>query len=412
MHVGVYIFGSVVRVLLICYGIVHDNNPSLDVKFTDVDYTVFTGAARHITLGASPYREPTYKYTPLLALMLTPNVWLHGLFGKVLFCCCDLLVVCAMGALMRKLHPQCGEIVPAKLVTVFWILNPFTMTISSRGNAESVQVLLVLLTLLCVVDRRLVWGGIFYGLSVHYKLYPVIYALPLLLYIGQQQNAGPVSNHQTNRVKRLVQLIRQMLSFDCILFGVVSLLTFLCIGGAMYMSYGDEFIENTYLFHFRREDTQHNFSPYFFILRAAKDKPWLSALKTLAFIPQTLCVVLFGFGYHKQLPLACFLQTFSFVALNKVCTSQYFVWYIGLFPLALPYMSIALGRGCAMLCSWLLGQGVWLYFAYLLEFRKQDVVLHVWFASLFFLGVNLSLLYRFVKSGKEKNVEVAKRKEQ
>jgi len=370
----------------------------MEVKYTDVDYTVFTGAANHVTQGSSPYLEPTYKYTPLLAFLLTPNIWLHILFGKILFCICDIAVIFVMESLLKKTHPTRGETYAAKLVTAFWVLNPFTMTISSRGNAESIQILLVLLTILFVVERKILWAGVFFGLSVHFKLYPVIYALPFLLFIGSQVESETVAPSPKPWLERVTLLAKKLFSLDGILFGVVSLVTFTLLGAAMFSLYGFDFIENTYLFHFRRKDEQHNFSPYFYILRMAKDTQWLSVLKTVAFLPQLFAVAWCGLRYYDKLPLACFLQTLAFVSLNKVCTSQYFIWYIGLFPLALPFMVIPLRKGCAMVSAWLFGQGVWLYLAYLLEFRKQDVALYVWFASLFFLGVNLSLIYRFVGS--------------
>ena len=49
---------------------------------SDVDYDVYSDAALLLLRGASPYLRDTFRYPPLLALLLAPNVVLPS-FGKV-----------------------------------------------------------------------------------------------------------------------------------------------------------------------------------------------------------------------------------------------------------------------------------------------------------------------------------------
>ena len=50
-----------------------------------------TDGALFMARGGSPYDRSTYRYTPLLAAALLPNVSLHRAWGKLLFCGADLL---------------------------------------------------------------------------------------------------------------------------------------------------------------------------------------------------------------------------------------------------------------------------------------------------------------------------------
>ena len=81
--------GIATRLALLAYGELQDR--LLPVKYTDIDYNVFTDAAAFLVKGLSPYDRSTYRYSPLLAWALVPNVLLHPMWGTALFCAADLL---------------------------------------------------------------------------------------------------------------------------------------------------------------------------------------------------------------------------------------------------------------------------------------------------------------------------------
>lgn len=74
---------GVLRVLLILYGEWQDAH--MEVRYTDVDYFVFSDAAELVASGRSPFERSTYRYSPLLAILLVPNSLVHRSWGKFLF---------------------------------------------------------------------------------------------------------------------------------------------------------------------------------------------------------------------------------------------------------------------------------------------------------------------------------------
>jgi phosphatidylinositol glycan class M len=97
-------------------------------------------------------------------------------------------------------------------------------------------------------------------------------------------------------------------------------------------SFGGPFLQETFLYHLSRLDHRHNFSAYFYpyyLSLAPLPRPTSSPLQLLArhplaaFLPQLVLSLGLGLLFGAQdLPYAWLVQTFAFVALNKVCTSQ------------------------------------------------------------------------------------------
>lgn len=402
------------RVGLLLYGEFQD--AYMTVKYTDIDYIVFTDAARYITQGQSPYLRETYRYTPLLAMLLTPNIYLFKSFGKVLFASADLLV----GYIIHRILVLRGMSSKNALkYDALWLLNPMVANISTRGNAESLLGVMVLGTLYLVLTRRYFYSACaLFGLSVHFKIYPVIYAVPLLCLLddnyGHPLDQYPFllwkyqtfrfrllhildsSSDNNSKVKSCLRSVISFLSPLRILFGLTSASVFFILTGLMYQSYGQEFLEHTYLYHVTREDHRHNFSIWFYqmYLGIENTSSWMGLV---AFVPQMALVAIIGIAFGKDIFFACFVQTFLFVSFNKVITSQYFMWYICLFPLILPSSKINFRwKGLILLIAWAAGQGLWLNFAYQLEFLGQNTFLQLWIAGVVFFVINCWIVVELI----------------
>ena len=87
-------------------------------------------------------------------------------------------------------------------------------------------------------------------------------------------------------------------------------------------------------------------------------------------------------------------QTLLFVAANKVCTAQYFLWWLPLLIVVVDDWRIILRP----LRNWVLSCGLWLGVAYGLEFRGLPVHILLWGCSLLFFRANVSLLISAVSA--------------
>ena len=398
------------RASFLVYGLIQDKYSAF--KYTDIDYLVFTDAARYVSQGRSPYLRETYRYTPLLAWILLPTTW-QGFgrtwfsFGKILFATCDVVAGWLLYLILRTQggdsKGKSGEMTEERALKYasVWLLNPMVITISTRGSSEGLLGVMVVAMLWSSMRRRATLTGFFLGLAVHFKIYPFIYAPSLLLYFsspGRQPAASTFSaraQHFFNRDRTVLIL--------------TSFLTFAGLNLAMYAIYGSPFLQHTFLHHLTRIDHRHNFSPYHTLLYASSAASysrtpkssflpsWLPALESLAFLPQlSLSAVLIPLVLTRlHLPSTLLAQTWAFVALNKVCTSQYFLWYLVLLPLYLPYSRFVAKPllGILALGLWAGAQAWWLGEGYRLEFLGESrFVPRLWLAGLGFLAVNMWIL--------------------
>ncbi len=300
------------RLALILYGEVQDR--LLNVKFTDIDYRVFSDASAHVLNGHSPYNRHTYRYTPLLAWLLVPNHILFYSFGKLVFISLDVL----SGWLMCKVLELQGISKRDQIIACsFWLLNPLTAVVSSRGNAESVMAFLLTTCLYALMKDKVFVSALLYGLAVHVKIYPIIYSLPLVLKLGPV----PWVRHPSSRIGFIIKW-EHLINCNRTVFAITSTVTFILLTAMCYWLYGWQFLYESLLYHVTRTDIRHNFSVYFYMLYLTQGM-WVSPfISLMVFVPQLVLVVMTAIRYYQDLPFCFFVQTFLFVTFNKVCTSQ------------------------------------------------------------------------------------------
>ncbi|RDL33603.1 Glycosyltransferase family 50 protein [Venustampulla echinocandica] len=375
----VLVFSSAIalRVVLFFYGLWQDANSP--VKYTDIDYFVFTDAARFTAhTQGSPYDRETYRYTPLLAWMLWPTTWSGTWFsfGKALFAVGDIIAGWLIVIVLQSSNHMSLE--RALKFASLWLLNPMVATISTRGSSEGLLGVMVIALLWAITQKRISLAGVLLGLGVHFKIYPFIYASSIIWWLDDER----VPSHTTpSRAESssIVSLAMKFCNSARIRLVVISLLTFTILNTVMY--------------------SMHNFSPYNTLLYLSSSGLGSLAmnLESLAFLPQLLlsAVILPLVLAKKDLPSTMLAQTFAFVAFNKVCTSQYFLWYMVFLPFYLPNSSLLANKflGLSVAALWVATQGLWLHQGFQLEFLgKSTFVPGLWVAGILFFLTNAWIL--------------------
>ncbi|XP_024403384.1 GPI mannosyltransferase 1 [Physcomitrium patens] len=375
---------AILRVGLIVYGDWQDAH--MEVPYTDIDYTVFSDASRLIVEGKSPFDRDTYRYSPLLALILVPNIVLHRCWGKVLFAAADLLV----GILISQVLRLRGVADNVQVVcAALWFFNPFTFAVATRGNCEALVCVVILWILKCLMTGRLAQAAIWFGVVVHFRIYPVIYALPIIFFLDEDY---PSVAARISKYKLDSEGLMGWLNPERLTFGLVSGGTFFALTGICYCFYGMEFLQEALLYHFMRTDPRHNFSIYFYYVYLHHSLGFTLLERVLAFVPQMGVQSVIANYFAKDLPFCFFAQTVAFVAFNKVITAQYFVWFFCLLPVIIPASRLSWKKGALCMGVWTAAQVHWLGWAYLLEFRGYNVFFQLWTASLIFFAATVGIL--------------------
>eukprot|EP00750_Incisomonas_marina_P016836 INCI19590.2.p1 GENE.INCI19590.2~~INCI19590.2.p1 ORF type:complete len:452 (-),score=35.91 INCI19590.2:470-1825(-) len=404
------------RVCLVAFGAFQDAN--FAVKYTDVDYEVCSDAAALMAQGGSPFGRTTYRYSPLLAAMLLPNIWLHKSCGKLLFAAADVVValltreIVRAGARSLPRQPAAAShaskpgpssharsvkgvaatdsefMLQANYWGLVWLFNPLAMNMSSRGNADAVVLAMVLGTIALLNRRKWSFAAVLFGLSVHFRIYPIVYAPAFVVHIwqyaGRSADAESPGAHQSNQhvhrqtAKQSGDMGWLRRSMTVAQFGSLSASIFLGLTACTYRIYGYQGLYESLLYHAVRSDNRHNFSAYFYALYLRHG----SVLSLLAFVPQLLLPIVLAIRLvPRSLSLGLYATTVVFVAFNKVCTAQYFMWWAVFLPLVLPHVGCGsltasadpllpqsvhsrISKGVALGILWATAEAHWLYWAY------------------------------------------------
>ncbi|TRM62599.1 PIG-M-domain-containing protein [Schizophyllum amplum] len=327
---NVLVLAIIIRFGLIVYSEWHDAHSV--VKYTDIDI--------------APYTRETYRYTPLLALLMLPNEWLHPSFGKYLFAACDIV----NGLIIYRL--LCSEAILSTLV---------------------------LLTLYAALKKRWDAAAVLLGVSTHWKIYPFVYGVGCLGVITSEgmQRRGKTMPPAT------LAYYAALANWRTLRFLAISAGTFFALGLGCYAIWGYPFLYESYLYHLHRLDHRHNFSPYFYLVYLS----WHDTVTSAQQLSATSAPQLSLLRRALRSPLTSFIpqMTAAFVLFNKVCTSQYFLWYLLLLPLIMSRLRMRRREAVLCVVVWALAQAVWLFNGYRLEFLGENVFLALWASSLVYV---------------------------
>jgi len=135
------------------------------------------------------------------ALLLTPNVLIGSLWGKFVFVAADLGVCWLLYDAVHRIGGRSRH--ESVVCAATFLLHPFVINVSTRGNADALSCLLVVAVLRAALENHWKCCAVLFvwfrsprdvaqpscvcctrslGVAAHVRLYPIIYVVPLVLH--------------------------------------------------------------------------------------------------------------------------------------------------------------------------------------------------------------------------------------
>ena len=382
------------------------------VLYTDIDYHVFSDGAKHAAKFESPYERETYRYTPLLAILMIPNIKIWYPIGKFLLSAIDVGVGYLIEKLLRAQEKQLkedrtfNEILKAEndeayynYASLFYLYNPLTIVICTRGSADCIITFLVLLSLIYLEKKKYYLSALIYGFAVHFKIYPIIYAPSLFLYLLYkefiQNKNGPKELEPIPFFQRIYHKIKStiimvfsnLFTKTALFFVIISSGVFFFFLALFYKLIGYKFLYEYLLYHLIRKDHRHNYSIFYYTIYLTYDNDFSKYLSLITFLPQMILILSVTIFLYKDINLCLIVLTMIFVHFNKVITAQYFIWYLSLIPLII-HRNLLFGvkklKAILLLTIWMIFEIIWNRYSHLLEYEGQNYFMSMWIVNILF----------------------------
>ena len=392
------------------------------ILYTDIDYHVFSDGAKHVAKLESPYERETYRYTPLLAALMIPNIKIWYPIGKFLLSTIDVGVGYLIELLLKYQdntnddEKTFNDIVKAKrdeafygYSSLFYLYNPLTIVICTRGSADCIITFLVLLSLIYLEKRNYYLSALIYGFAVHFKIYPIIYAPSLFLCLiyqeyvkNTQQPHEPIKFCQRifyKIISTIKMVFKYLFTKVALSFVIISSGVFFFFLSLFYKLIGYKFLYEYLLYHLVRKDHRHNYSIFYYTIYLTYDNDFSKYLSLITFLPQMILILTATIFLYKDINLCLIVLTMIFVHFNKVITAQYFIWYLSLIPLIV-HRNFLFNRhkikAIIMFSIWMFFELIWNTFSHKLEYEGKNYFLSIWGVNIGFFLTSCLLIKEII----------------